>query len=48
MDTEEDINMAAEKILKDITVSMLDALNMLLVIYQRYCIYWVTHSGNRP
>jgi hypothetical protein len=39
MDAEEDINMVAEKILKDITASKLDALNMLLVIYQRYCIY---------
>ena len=34
MDTEEDINMAAEKIIKDIAVSKLDALNMLLSRYQ--------------
>jgi hypothetical protein len=34
MDTEEDINMAAEKIMKDIAVSKLDALNMLLGRYQ--------------
>ena len=34
MDAEEDIIMAAEKILKDITVSKLDALNMLLGRYQ--------------
>ena len=34
MDTEEDINMAAEKIMKDIAVSKLDALNMLLSRYQ--------------
>ena len=37
MDTEDDINMAAEKIMKDITVSKLDALNMLLGRYQRRC-----------
>jgi hypothetical protein len=34
MDTEEEINNAAEKIMKDITVSKLDALNMLLGRYQ--------------
>jgi hypothetical protein len=34
MDTEEDINMAAEKIMKDIRLSKLDALNMLLGRYQ--------------
>jgi hypothetical protein len=34
MDTEEDINMAAEKIMKDISVSKLDALNMLFGRYQ--------------
>jgi hypothetical protein len=34
MDTEEDINIAAEKIMKDIAVSKLDALNMLLGRYQ--------------
>ena len=34
MDTEEDINMAAEKVMKDIAVSKLDALNMLLGRYQ--------------
>jgi hypothetical protein len=34
MDTEEDINMAAEKIMKDIAVSKLDALYMLLGRYQ--------------
>jgi hypothetical protein len=34
MDTEDDINMAAEKIMKDISVSKLDALNMLLGRYQ--------------
>ena len=34
MDTEDDINMAAEKIMKDISVSRLDALNMLLGRYQ--------------
>ena len=34
MDTEEDINMAAEKIMKDIAASKLDALNMLLGRYQ--------------
>ena len=34
MDSEEDIKMAAEKIMKDIEVSKLDALNMLLGRYQ--------------
>jgi VIT1/CCC1 family predicted Fe2+/Mn2+ transporter len=34
MDTEEEINNAAEKIMKDISVSKLDALNMLLGRYQ--------------
>ncbi|HEY3525130.1 MAG TPA: hypothetical protein VGK47_02965 [Nitrososphaeraceae archaeon] len=34
MDTEEEINNAAEKIMRDITVSKLDALNMLLGRYQ--------------
>jgi hypothetical protein len=34
MDTEEDINIAAGKIMKDIAVSKLDALNMLLGRYQ--------------
>ena len=34
MDTEEDINMAAEKIMKDIAAYKLDALNMLLGRYQ--------------
>ena len=34
MDTEEDINLAAEKIMKDIRLSKLDALNMLLGRYQ--------------
>jgi hypothetical protein len=34
MDTEEEINNAAEKIMRDITVSKLDALNMLLDRYQ--------------
>ena len=34
MDTEEDINMAAEKIMKDTAVPKLDALNMLLGRYQ--------------
>ena len=34
MDTEEEINNAAEKIMKDITVSKFDALNMLLGRYQ--------------
>ena len=34
MDTEEEINNAVEKIMKDITVSKLDALNMLLGRYQ--------------
>jgi hypothetical protein len=34
MDTEEEINNAAEKIMRDIAVSKLDALNMLLGRYQ--------------
>jgi hypothetical protein len=34
MDTEEEINNAAEKIMRDIAVSKLDALNMLLGKYQ--------------
>ncbi|MGA7542796.1 MAG: hypothetical protein WBW34_07010 [Nitrososphaeraceae archaeon] len=34
MDNEEDINIAAEKIVKDTKVSKLDALNMLLGRYQ--------------
>jgi hypothetical protein len=34
MDNEEDIKKAAEKIMKDIKVSKLDALNMLLGRYQ--------------
>ena len=34
MDTEEEIDNAAEKIMRDITVSKLDALNMLLGRYQ--------------
>ena len=34
MDTEKEINNAAEKIMRDITVSKLDALNMLLGRYQ--------------
>jgi hypothetical protein len=34
MDTEEEINNAAEKIMRDKTVSKLDALNMLLGRYQ--------------
>ncbi len=34
MDTEEEINNTAEKIMRDITVSKLDALNMLLGRYQ--------------
>jgi hypothetical protein len=34
MDTEEEINNAAEKIMRDITVSKLEALNMLLGRYQ--------------
>lgn len=34
MDTEEEINNAAEKIMRDLTVSKLDALNMLLGRYQ--------------
>ena len=34
MDTEEEINNAAEKIMRDIMVSKLDALNMLLGRYQ--------------
>jgi hypothetical protein len=34
MDTEEEINKAAEKIMTDISVSKLDALNMLLGRYQ--------------
>jgi hypothetical protein len=34
MDTEEEINNAAEKIMRNITVSKLDALNMLLGRYQ--------------
>jgi hypothetical protein len=34
MDNEEDIRKAAEKIMKDIKVSKLDALNMLLGRYQ--------------
>jgi VIT1/CCC1 family predicted Fe2+/Mn2+ transporter len=34
MDTEEEINNAAEKLMKDITVSKLDSLNMLLGRYQ--------------
>jgi hypothetical protein len=34
MDTEEDINNAAEKIMRDIAISKLDALNMLLGRYQ--------------
>lgn len=34
MDSEEDIKMTAEKIMKDIEVSKLDALNMLLGRYQ--------------
>jgi hypothetical protein len=34
MDTEEEINNAAEKIMRDIAISKLDALNMLLGRYQ--------------
>jgi hypothetical protein len=34
MDNEEDIKMAAEKIMKDTKVSKLDVLNMLLGRYQ--------------
>jgi hypothetical protein len=34
VDTEEEINNAAEKIMRDLTVSKLDALNMLLGRYQ--------------
>jgi hypothetical protein len=34
MDNEEDINIAAERIMKDTKVSKLDALNMLLGRYQ--------------
>ena len=34
MDTEEEINNAAEMIMRDIAVSKLDALNMLLGRYQ--------------
>ena len=34
MDTEEEINNAAEKIMRDIGVSKFDALNMLLGRYQ--------------
>jgi hypothetical protein len=34
MDTEEEINNAAERIMRDIAVSKLDALNMLLGRYQ--------------
>jgi hypothetical protein len=34
MDTEEEIDNAAEKIMRDRTVSKLDALNMLLDRYQ--------------
>jgi hypothetical protein len=34
MDSEEDIKIAAEKIMKDTKVSKLDALNMLLGRYQ--------------
>jgi hypothetical protein len=34
MDTEEEINNAAEKIMRDIAVSKLDALDMLLGRYQ--------------
>ena len=34
MDTEEEINNAAEMIMRDIVVSKLDALNMLLGRYQ--------------
>jgi hypothetical protein len=34
MDTEEEINNAAEKIMRDIAISTLDALNMLLGRYQ--------------
>jgi hypothetical protein len=34
MDTEEDINIAAETVMRDAKVSKLDALNMLLGRYQ--------------
>ena len=34
MDTEEEINNAAKKIMRDITVSNFDSLNMLLGRYQ--------------
>jgi hypothetical protein len=34
VDTEEEINNAAEKIMRDLTLSKLDALNMLLGRYQ--------------